>query len=230
MVSLVVEGGGRQEGRIWGRMERVGAGEDGEGVDRRTGEKIDMCEEEGERVAEGVGGKQREKKEGVRGDSGGGVCGEGIEREEGVGGKQREKRDGVHGESRGSVHGDGREREEGVRARDREGVGEVRGEEIEEEVGGVRGEEIEEVGGVRGVEIEEVGGVRGVEIEEVGGVRGEKVDRDRGRGEGRGVGGAWGEATSGRLSKTKQKRNRTTIILTSATNFSTCSTFYSPLR
>ena len=73
-----------------------------------------------------------------------------------------------------------------------------------------------------------MGGVRGEEIEEVGGVRGEKVDR--GRGEGSGVGGAWGEATSGRLHTTKQKRNRTTIILTSATNFSTCSTFYSPLR
>ena len=148
-------------GRIWGRVERVGGGEDGEGVDRGTGEKIDMCEEEGERVVEGVGGKQREKREGVHGDSGGGVC------------------------------GDGREREEGVRARDREGVEEVRGEEIEEEVGGVRGEEIEE----------EVGGVRGEEIEEVEGVRGEKVER--GRGEGSGLGGAWGEATSGRLGTTK---------------------------
>ena len=73
-------------------------------------------------------------------------------------------------------------------------------------MGGVRGEDIEEVGGVREEEIEEVGGVRGVEIEEeVEGVRGEKVDRGRGRGEGSGVGGAWGEATSGRLGTTKQK-------------------------
>ena len=80
VAALAVKVRGRQAGRIWGGVERVGGGEDCEGVDRGAGEKIDMCEEEGERVVEGVGGKQREKREGVRGDSGG-VCGEGRERE-----------------------------------------------------------------------------------------------------------------------------------------------------
>ena len=56
-VALVVEGVGRQVGRIWEGVERVGGGQDCEVVDRGAGEKIDMCEEEGERVVEGVRGK-----------------------------------------------------------------------------------------------------------------------------------------------------------------------------
>ena len=56
--GLTVEGGGGQAGGFWGGVERTG-------VDSRAGaEEIDACEEEGER-AEGVEGKQREKREGV---------------------------------------------------------------------------------------------------------------------------------------------------------------------
>ena len=60
VAALAVKGRGGQAGRIWGGVERVGGGEDCEGVDRGAGEKLDMCEEEEERVVEGVGGKQRE--------------------------------------------------------------------------------------------------------------------------------------------------------------------------
>ena len=95
----------------------------------------------------------------------------------------------MHGEE--GVCREGREREEGVRGRDwdREGV---RGEETEEEVGGVRGDETEEVGGVWG-------GVRGEETEE----------GESGRGEGR-AGRAWEEATGDdRLCTTEMKQENT---------------------